>query len=80
MSEMNIKGVWKGVVTTPSISKGPTVGMVYSGSKNRGKGQGSTIVGILIEYFEAQGDAILRDSNNFPHCCSLVSLQILLNK
>jgi len=80
MSEMNIKGVWKGVVTTPSISKGPTVGMVYEGKKNRGKGQGSTIVGILIEYFEAQGDAILRDSNNFPHCCSLVSLQILLNK
>ena len=80
MSEMSIKGTWKGINTSPSISNDPIVGMVYEGTKNKGKGQGSKIVGILLEYFEAQGDAILRDSNNFPHCCSLVSLQILLNK
>ena len=80
MSEQSIKGTWKGVVTAPSISKDPIIGMVYEGKKNRGKGQSKTIVGILIEYYNNEGDAILRDSNNFPHSVALDSLKILLNK
>jgi len=80
MSEMNIKGTWKGINTSPSISKDPVIGMVYEGKKNRGKGQSKTIVGILIEYYNNEGDAILRDSNNFPHSVALDSLKILLNK
>ena len=80
MSEQRIKGTWKGINTSPSISKDPIIGMVYEGKKNRGKGQSKTIVGILIEYYNNEGDAILRDSNNFPHSVALDSLKILLNK
>ena len=80
MSEMNIKGTWKGIKTSPSISKDPIIGMVYEGKKNRGKGQAGTIVGILMQVHPNEGDAILRDSNHFPHCVDYNSLKILLNK
>ena len=76
----NIHKTWKGINTSPSIPKGPFLHMVYSGKKSRGKGQASTIVGLLVEFHPDHNDAILRDSNNFLHCCYLDSLQILLNK
>jgi hypothetical protein len=79
MSEQVIKGKWKGVVTTPSISNLPTVGMVYSGVRNRGKQQSKVVVGILIEVYPDQNDAILRDKENFPHCVFLDSLKIIIN-
>ncbi len=79
MSEMKIKGMWKGVVTTPSISKDPVIGMIYEGKKNRGKGQSKTIVGLLMQVFPEQGDAVLRDKENFPHCVDYKSLKVVIN-
>jgi len=79
MSEQSIKGTWKGIKTSPSISKDPIIGMVYEGKKNRGKGQSKTIVGILIEYYNNEGDAILRDKENFPHSVDYKTLKIIIN-
>ena len=79
MSEMKIKGMWKGVVTTPSISKDPVIGMIYEGKKNRGKQQSKTIVGLLMQVFPEQGDAVLRDKENFPHCVDYKSLKVVIN-
>ena len=79
MSEMKIKGMWKGIETTPSISQDPVIGMIYSGSKNRGKGQSKIIVGLLMQVFPEQGDAVLRDKENFPHCVDYKSLKVIIN-
>jgi len=79
MSEQKIKGTWKGINTSPSISKDPIIGMVYEGKKNRGKQQSKTIVGILMQVHPNEGDAILRDKENFPHCVSYNSLKIIIN-
>ena len=79
MSEQSIKGTWKGINTSPSISKDPIIGCVYSGSKNRGKGQSKTIVGVLVQVHPNEGDAILRDKENFPHSVSYDSLKIIIN-
>ena len=79
MSEMKIKGMWKGINTTPSISQDPVIGMIYEGKKNRGKQQSKIIVGLLMQVFPEQGDAVLRDKENFPHCVDYKSLKIIIN-
>ena len=79
MSEMNIKGTWKGIKTSPSISQGPFLYSIYSGRKNRGKGQATTIVGVLMQVLADSGDAILTDKEGFPHCVALDSLKIIIN-
>lgn len=80
MSEMNVKGTWKGVVTTPFISKEPMIGCVYQGRKNRGKGQAGIITGVLVQVHPDQGDATLRDKENFSHCVEYQSLKIIINE
>jgi len=81
MSDSNIKGTWKGIKTSPSISKEPIKGMIYKGIKKRARiGSGMTVVGILIESYPEQGDAILRDKENFPHCVDYNSLEIVVDK
>jgi len=81
MSEQKIKGTWKGIKTSPSISKEPVKGMVYTGLKTRARiGSGATVMGILIDYYPVQGDAILRDKENFPHCVDYNSLEIVVGK
>ena len=80
MAEINIHSKWKGISTSFSISKDPIIGMVYSGRKNRGKGQGGDIVGVLIETYPDKQDAILRDRQDFPHCVEYNSLKIIINE
>ena len=80
MSEQKIKGSWKGIKTSPSISEEPIIGMIYQGVKTRARiGSGMTITGMLIEVFPNEGDAILRDKENFPHCVDYKSLKIIVN-
>jgi hypothetical protein len=79
MSEMNIKGTWKGIKTSPSISQGPFLYSVYSGRKSKGKGQAGIITGVLMQILSDSGDAILTDKEGFPHCVSLDTLQIIIN-
>ncbi len=80
MSEQKIKGTWKGIKTSPSIPEEPIIGMIYQGVKTRARiGSGMNIVGMLIEVFPNEGDAILRDKENFPHCVDYKSLKIIVN-
>jgi hypothetical protein len=80
MSEQKIKGSWKGIKTSPSIPEEPILGMIYQGVKTRARiGSGMNITGMLIEYYPNEGDAILRDKENFPHCVDYKSLKIVIN-
>lgn len=50
----------------------------YTGKKvafNSRKGVGQTIVGIATQVVSQYNIAILRDSDNFPHCVSLLTLK-----
>jgi hypothetical protein len=50
----------------------------YKGVKiafNSRKGVGQTIVGIATQVVSQYNIAILRDSDNFPHCVSLLTLK-----
>jgi hypothetical protein len=80
MSEMYIKGQWKGIKTSPSTSEEPVIGMIYQGVKTRARiGSGMIITGLLMQVFPQQGDAILRDKENFPHCVDYKSLKIVVS-
>lgn len=54
MSEINIKGTWKGIKTSPSIPKHPMIGMIYqSGNK----------VGILVSSNDNESQLQLQDKS-----------------
>ena len=78
MSEQKIKGAWKGKESKVAKTFSPMIGMVYKGKKNRNKKQGMEVIGVLIEVFPDQGDAILRDKENFPYCVAYDSLELIL--
>jgi hypothetical protein len=76
----DIRNTWKGKGSDVSKQSSPMIGCVYTGKKNRGKGQAGAIVGVLVQLHEDQNDAILRDKENFPHCVAFDSLKIIINE
>ena len=61
MAERNIKGTWKGKERKVSKPSSPMIGMVYEGTD---KFFGKTVVGILVEMFDQNDEAILRTKDN----------------
>lgn len=68
MAESNIKGTWKGINTSPSISKDPVVGMVYSSNSQ---------VGILLEWNKQTSILLTKDQKQIQ--TSTQSLKIIIN-
>ena len=61
MSERNIKGTWKGRERKVAKTFSPMIGAVYEG---RNKFFGGTVIGILVEMFDQNDEAILRTKEN----------------
>ena len=61
MAERNIKGTWKGRGGKVSKTSSPMIGMVYEGTD---KFFGKKIIGVLIEMFDQNDEAILRTVEN----------------
>ena len=57
MSERNIKGTWKGRERKVSKPSSPMIGMVYEGQD---KFFGKTVLGVLVEMFDQNDEAVLR--------------------
>ena len=57
MAERDIKGTWKGKARGVSKSSSPMIGAVYEG---RNKFFGGTVIGILVEMFDQNDEAVLR--------------------
>jgi len=61
MAERDLRGTWKGKARGMIKSSSPTIGMVYEGQdKFFGKG----VIGVLIEMFDQNDEAILRTREN----------------
>ena len=59
--ERNIKGTWKGKGRKVSKPFSPMIGVVYKGV---GKSCGREEIGVLIEMFDQNNEAILRTKEN----------------
>ena len=57
MAERGIKGSWKIKERKVAKTFSPTIGMVYEG---RNKFFGGTVIGILVEMFDQNDEAVLR--------------------
>jgi hypothetical protein len=57
MAERDIRGTWKGKARGMAKSSSPLIGMVYEGQD---KFFGKEVVGVLIEMFDQNDEAILR--------------------
>jgi hypothetical protein len=61
MSERNIKGTWKAKERKVPKPSSPMIGMVYEGTD---KFFGKTVIGILVEMFDQNDEAILKTKEN----------------
>ena len=61
MSEMYIKGKWKVKGRKVSKTSSPMIGMVYEGTD---KFFGKKVIGVLIEMFDQNDEAVLRTKEN----------------
>lgn len=74
MAERDIKGSWKIKERKVAKTFSPTIGMVYEG---RNKFFGGTVIGILVEMFDQNDEAILRTKENKLTSVDKNSLTIL---
>ena len=75
MAERDIKGSWKGKARGVSKSSSPMIGVVYEG---RDKFFGKTIVGVLIEMFNQNDEAVLRTKEGKLTSVDIKSLKAIL--
>ena len=61
MSERSLKGTWKGRGGKVSKPSSPMIGMVYEGTN---KFFGKKVIGVLIEMFDQNDEAVLRTIEN----------------
>ena len=61
MAERDIKGTWKGRERTVAKTFSPMIGAVYEGQD---KFFGKRVVGILVEMFDQNDEAILQTKEN----------------
>jgi hypothetical protein len=75
MSEQKIKGMWRvrGLQKIPKSST-PMVGMVYEGQD---KFFGKKTVGVLIEMFDQDDEAVLRTKDNKITSVDIKSLKLI---
>ena len=76
MSELYNSWTKKGKGAAKSAA--PVMGMIYTGVRNKSKQNGMVVEGRLTEVYPDQGDAILIDKENFPHCVAYSSLKIIV--
>ena len=74
MAERDIRGTWKGKARGMAKSSSPLIGMVYEGQD---KFFGKEVVGVLIEMFDQNDEAILRTKENKLTSVDKNSLTIL---
>jgi hypothetical protein len=72
MSELY--NTWKGKERKVAKSSSPMIGMVYQGV---GKFFGETVIGVLIEMFDQNDEAILKTKENKLTSVNINSLKIL---
>lgn len=72
MSELY--NTWKGKERKVAKSSSPMIGMVYQGV---GKFFGETVIGVLIEMFDQNDEAILRTKENKLTSVDINSLKIV---
>ena len=77
MSERNIKGTWKGRERKVSKPSSPMIGMVYEGTD---KFFGKRVIGILVEMFDQNDEAILRTKENKLLSVDKKSLKIVVSE
>ena len=77
MAERDIKGTWK--VKGKKVAKAfsPLIGAVYEG---RNKFFGGTVIGILIEMFDQNDEAILKTKENKLTSVDKNSLKIVVSE
>jgi hypothetical protein len=76
MSELYNSWTKKGKGAAKSAA--PVMGMIYTGVRNKSKQNGMVVEGRLTELYPDQGDAVLIDKENFPHCVAYSSLKIVV--
>ena len=74
MAERDIKGTWKGKARGVSKSSSPMIGAVYEG---RNKFFGGTVIGILVEMFDQNDEAVLRTKESKLVSVDLKSLKAI---
>ena len=57
MAERDIKGTWKVKERKVAKTFSPTIGMIYEGQD---KFFGKTVIGVLVEMFDQNDEAVLR--------------------
>lgn len=77
MAEQSIKGVWKGKARGVSKSSSPMIGMVYEGVD---KFFGKKVIGVLIEMFDQNDEAVLRTKENKVISVDKTSLKIVVSE
>jgi len=75
MAERDIKGSWKIKERKVAKTFSPTIGMVYEG---RNKFFGGTVIGILVEMFDQNDEAILRTKENKLTSVDIKSLKVIV--
>lgn len=73
----DIYNVWKGKGKLTSKSFSPMIGCVYRGI---GKFFGEEVVGVLVEMFDQNDEAILRTKTNKLISVNINSLKIIVNE
>ena len=76
MAERDLRGTWKGRARGIAKSSSPLIGMVYEGQD---KFFGEKVIGVLIEMFDQNDEAILRTKDNKLTSVDKNSLKICLN-
>lgn len=77
MAERDLRGTWKGrgrKITKPSS---PMIGAVYEGQD---KFFGKTVIGILVEMFDQNDEAVLRTKENKLVSVDKNSLKIVVSE
>jgi hypothetical protein len=72
--ERNIKGTWKGKERKVSKPSSPMIGVVYKGV---GKSCGREEIGVLVEIFDQNNEAILRTREGILISVAKNSLKIV---
>jgi len=75
MSERDIKGTWKIKERKVAKTFSPTIGMIYEGTD---KFFGKTVIGVLVEMFDQNDEAILRTKENKLTSVDIKSLKVIV--
>ena len=74
MAERDIKGSWKGRERKVAKTFSPMIGAVYEGQD---KFFGKTVVGVLVEMFNQNDEAVLRTKENKLTSVDIKSLKAI---